>query len=201
MATGRSFGPISATSPASDRHTMSEQTKSRVRAILAEPAYRGHRQARIDGTERRMRERPLRHDRGRSCIEQHVGVGQHRAEPFEIRGVGGIGGDAPLAGIQPGEIRAFRGTVGERQRGWFATAGITARRFDLQHLGAEIGKQLAAICQGGTSTQLDDTIGREHTRTWQTGRLRRCYARSEMPVSICCTLLLPGSCVLLRRTL
>lgn len=60
-------------------------------------------------------------------------------------------------GVHPGEHAAFHHAVAAIDQRWQKTAGITARQFQLHHLGTEVSEQLAAPRSGGIAAEFGDT--------------------------------------------
>ena len=78
-------------------------------------------------------------------VDQHVGGAGDLAQP---RRVAGCGDHAALVGVQPGEdARSPAAPPPTSTSGGDRAVRIAARRLDLDHVGAEVGEQLAAIGQ------------------------------------------------------
>ena len=82
--------------------------------------------------------------------------------------------DAALAGVDNDEGPTF--TLDSRNQ----AHGITRRRFDLDHIGAETGEKPATVRNGCVLREFDDLDAIEHT-----GRRAHCFAISLLAVAAC----------------
>ncbi len=126
-----------------------------IRSVLAEPGERGDGETRLGAAQVLVRQHGSLKFGQRSGIEQEVRCREQRADLGDVRGDGEIGGDAVLVGVEPGEGAAFLPSTARVDQRCNAPRGIAAGRLDLDHLGAEIRKQLAAIVQRIAGTELD----------------------------------------------
>ena len=89
-------------------------------------------------------------------IQQQISAGEQVENPGRAVRRFGIGDDALLVGVEPGEGEALAfsaACIGQRRN---AAAGIAALRFDLDDLRAEIRKQLAAIAERIARSEFND---------------------------------------------
>ncbi len=84
-------------------------------------------------------------------VDQAVGTREQPVERRPVAGVREVEHNGFLVGVEIGEQRAF--ALPERPH---APCARAARRFDLDHLGPEIGEQLGRVFTGGAPGDLDD---------------------------------------------
>ena len=104
------------------------------------------------GRDRRHDQIGPRLDRRLPVGDQDRGVAEQRGEGLAVAVVVQVEDDPALAGV----------AVQEQRRGFRVAAGcssraVAGRRLDLDHVGAEVGEQLAAVRAGDAFGQLDDT--------------------------------------------
>ena len=112
-----------------------------IRAILPVAAERAVNEARVDGLQRLVIAAKARHDAGPEALDQHVGVGRELMQQLLPVWLLQIDGNAALVAIDELKNRpAFSGRCLRR----FCRSWDCRRRFDLQHLGAHVGKHHGA---------------------------------------------------------
>ena len=124
-------------------------------ALVAIAGERRIDQTRIEPFERGEIETQLFTHAHRIVGDEHVGVGAEAPQYFLAVGRGEIDGDAPLVARvhDPRKIVLGRGLAG-RKAG--LTIGVACRRFDLDHLGAEIRQDGRRSRRGDEARAVDD---------------------------------------------
>ncbi len=111
-----------------------------IRAALAEPTHPQDDDGRIGAAQRCVIEARRRWRAGIGQIDDDIGVREQ-----VVQALGGVGAGrqhgAAFVDIQEAEIGALADACGDLDQRRRDTAGIAARRLELEHLGAEVGEQ------------------------------------------------------------
>src|SRR6266571_4871460 len=123
-----------------------------IRSCLAKRSYGNNHEPRI---ELRTVQRS-----GRKCFNEKVGPRCKPQEESATAGLSNVERDPPLARVVADEVQAFfriRNVVGKRSE---PPRGIALRRFNLDHIGAEVRKDLATQVAGFIA-EIEHPVGYE----------------------------------------
>ena len=129
-----------------------------VRTALAEPADRDNIELRVGRAQGGLAGGTGVVPGARPGVDQNVDSAGDLRQPS---GIVGRDGDAALVGVQPGEQRALTATAAGINHRRHPAVCIAARRLDLENVGAEIGKQLAAVGQRPPAPEFRDAHAAE----------------------------------------
>ena len=109
------------------------------------------------------------HGPGAAVLQQHLGLQHELARDLQVGRLLEVQRDRALAAVEAGEVLAV--AAGQR---WPGAHGVTLGRFDLDHLGAEIGQQHAGERPGGDLAELHHPHARQRPARggrWRDGRV------------------------------